>query len=404
MPIEILMPAVSPSMVDGGLALWHKKEGDLVKVGDLLVEVETDKAVVEVQAEKEGILGKILFPSGSQNIKINTPIAILLESGEDALSLASIGKSAVTPSQPTVEENTVALKQEQPIKKSDNFLSTTGRIFASPLARRIAADHQIDLSRIMGSGPGGRIVKKDLNSPLYIDTAKPVVHLPGDKETPNSSMRKMIANRLSEAKRTIPHFYLSVDCEIDKILAMKLEINESVDGAKVSVNDFVIKAVSMALRKFPQVNSSWGDLAIKHHQSVDIAVAVSTTSGLITPIIKNVDQKSLISISSEIKNLAERGRSGKLSLDEYQGGGITVSNLGMYGVREFSAIINPPQSCILAIGAGEQRPIVKNNAIVIATMMTCTLSADHRVVDGALGAQFIAEFKRIIEHPIKMVL
>ena len=404
MPIEILMPAVSPSMVDGGLALWHKKEGDLVKVGDLLVEVETDKAVVEVQAEKEGILGKILFPSGSQNIKINTPIAILLESGEDALSLASIGKSAVTPSQPTVEENTVALKQEQPIKKSDNFLSTTGRIFASPLARRIAADHQIDLSRIMGSGPGGRIVKKDLNSPLYIDTAKPVVHLPGDKETPNSSMRKMIANRLSEAKRTIPHFYLSVDCEIDKILAMKLEINESVDGAKVSVNDFVIKAVSMALRKFPQVNSSWGDLAIKHHQSVDIAVAVSTTSGLITPIIKNVDQKSLISISSEIKNLAERGRSGKLSLDEYQGGGITVSNLGMYGVREFSAIINPPQSCILAIGAGEQRPIVKNNAIVIATMMTCTLSADHRVVDGALGAQFIAEFKRRIEHPIKMVL
>ncbi len=404
MPIEILMPAVSPSMVDGGLALWHKKEGDLVKVGDLLVEVETDKAVVEVQAEKEGILGKILFPSGSQNIKINTPIAILLESGEDALSLASIGKSAVTPSQPTVEENTVALKQEQPIKKSDNFLSTTGRIFASPLARRIAADHQIDLSRIMGSGPGGRIVKKDLNSPLYIDTAKPVVHLPGDKETPNSSMRKMIANRLSEAKRTIPHFYLSVDCEIDKILAMKLEINESVDGAKVSVNDFVIKAVSMALRKFPQVNSSWGDLAIKHHQNVDIAVAVSTTSGLITPIIKNVDQKSLISISSEIKNLAERGRSGKLSLDEYQGGGITVSNLGMYGVREFSAIINPPQSCILAIGAGEQRPIVKNNAIVIATMMTCTLSADHRVVDGALGAQFIAEFKRIIEHPIKMVL
>ena len=404
MPIEILMPAVSPSMVDGGLALWHKKEGDLVKVGDLLVEVETDKAVVEVQAEKEGILGKILFPSGSQNIKINTPIAILLESGEDALSLASIGKSAVTPSQPTVEENTVALKQEQPIKKSDNFLSTTGRIFASPLARRIAADHQIDLSRIMGSGPGGRIVKKDLNSPLYIDTAKPVVHLPGDKETPNSSMRKMIANRLSEAKRTIPHFYLSVDCEIDKILAMKLEINESVDGAKFSVNDFVIKAVSMALRKFPQVNSSWGDLAIKHHQSVDIAVAVSTTSGLITPIIKNVDQKSLISISSEIKNLAERGRSGKLSLDEYQGGGITVSNLGMYGVREFSAIINPPQSCILAIGAGEQRPIVKNNAIVIATMMTCTLSADHRVVDGALGAQFIAEFKRIIEHPIKMVL
>ncbi len=404
MPIEILMPAVSPSMVDGGLALWHKKEGDLVKVGDLLVEVETDKAVVEVHAEKEGILGKILFPSGSQNIKINTPIAILLESGEDALSLASIGKSAVTPSQPTVEENTVALKQDRPIKKSDNFLSTTGRIFASPLARRIAADHQIDLSRIMGSGPGGRIVKKDLNSPLYIDTAKPVVHLPGDKETPNSSMRKMIANRLSEAKRTIPHFYLSVDCEIDKILAMKLEINESVDGAKVSVNDFVIKAVSMALRKFPQVNSSWGDLAIKHHQSVDIAVAVSTTSGLITPIIKNVDQKSLISISSEIKNLAERGRSGKLSLDEYQGGGITVSNLGMYGVREFSAIINPPQSCILAIGAGEQRPIVKNNAIVIATMMTCTLSADHRVVDGALGAQFIAEFKRIIEHPIKMVL
>ncbi len=404
MPIEILMPAVSPSMVDGGLALWHKKEGDLVKVGDLLVEVETDKAVVEVQAEKEGILGKILFPSGSQNIKINTPIAILLESGEDALSLASIGKSAVTPSQPTVEENTVALKQDRPIKKSDNFLSTTGRIFASPLARRIAADHQIDLSRIMGSGPGGRIVKKDLNSPSYIDTAKPVVHLPGDKETPNSSMRKMIANRLSEAKRTIPHFYLSVDCEIDKILAMKLEINESVDGAKVSVNDFVIKAVSMALRKFPQVNSSWGDLAIKHHQNVDIAVAVSTTSGLITPIIKNVDQKSLISISSEIKNLAERGRSGKLSLDEYQGGGITVSNLGMYGVREFSAIINPPQSCILAIGAGEQRPIVKNNTIVIATMMTCTLSADHRVVDGTLGAQFIAEFKRIIEHPIKMVL
>ena len=404
MPIEILMPAVSPSMAEGGLALWHKKEGDNVKVGDLLVEVETDKAVVEVQAENEGILGKILFPSGSQNIKINTPIAILLEPGEESSSLTNVSNVAGEAILPTAQESAGGLKHEQSIKKAVNLPSSSSRIFASPLAKRIASSQQIDLSKIIGSGPGGRIVKKDLNSSTYFEATKPAVTMPGAKETPNSSMRKMIANRLSEAKRTIPHFYLSVDCEIDKILALKQEINESVEGAKVSVNDFVIKAVSIALKKFPQVNSAWGELAIKHHQSVDIAIAVSTPAGLITPILKNVDQKNLINISSEIKSLADRGRSGKLSLDEYQGGGITVSNLGMYGVREFSAIINPPQSSILAIGAGEKRPIVRNDAIAIATMMTCTLSADHRVVDGALGAQFIAEFKKIIEHPIKMVL
>ena len=412
MPIEIRMPAVSPSMTQGNIARWLKKEGETVEAGEILFEVETDKAVVELEAQNAGVLGKIFFPDGSQNVKVDATIALLLAPGEtssaltQAMAAAPAAKAvpapAASPAAPPVAASAVAsVAAAAP-------MTASGRILASPLARRMAAERRVDLARIRGSGPGGRIVKLDVEAAqataVSAVPAAASVASSAYEEIPNSSMRRTIAKRLSEAKQTIPHFYLSIDCSLDALLSLRSEIADCPDGTKLSVNDFVIKAASLALRKLPGVNASWTEAAIRRYSSVDVSVAVSTPSGLITPIIRNADIKSLAQISTEVKDLAERARLGKLREEEYQGGGFTISNLGMYGIREFAAIINPPQSAILAVGAGEPRAVVRDGALAIATVMTCTLSADHRVVDGALGAEYLAAFKKLIEHPLSMLL
>lgn len=392
------MPAVSPSMTEGSIARWLKKEGETVKAGELLAEIETDKAVVEFAANDSGVLGRILVPDGAQSVPVGQVIALLLQAGEDASAPAPAATvTAPQEKKPAVAMAPAAIPSSAP---------ASGRIFASPLARRIAAQGQIDLARIKGSGPRGRIVKRDVEGaatalPATVAAASATAAY---QEIPNNSMRRMIARRLTEAKQSIPHFYLSIDCAIDALLAMRKELNEFSDAARLSVNDFVIKAAALALKQLPEVNASWTEAAIRRYHSIDVSVAVSTPAGLITPIIRNAERKGLAQISGEMKDLAERGRMGKLLAEEYQGGGFTISNLGMYGIREFAAIINPPQSCILAVGAGEARPVVKDGALAIATMMTCTLSADHRVVDGALGAEYLAAFRKLIEHPLNMLL
>ncbi|OIR03522.1 dihydrolipoyllysine-residue acetyltransferase component of pyruvate dehydrogenase complex [mine drainage metagenome] len=385
-------------MTEGSIARWLKKEGETVKAGELLAEIETDKAVVEFAANDSGVLGRILVPDGAQSVPVGQVIALLLQAGEDASAPAPAATvTAPQEKKPAVAMAPAAIPSSAP---------ASGRIFASPLARRIAAQGQIDLARIKGSGPRGRIVKRDVEGaatalPATVAAASATAAY---QEIPNNSMRRMIARRLTEAKQSIPHFYLSIDCAIDALLAMRKELNEFSDAARLSVNDFVIKAAALALKQLPEVNASWTEAAIRRYHSIDVSVAVSTPAGLITPIIRNAERKGLAQISGEMKDLAERGRMGKLLAEEYQGGGFTISNLGMYGIREFAAIINPPQSCILAVGAGEARPVVKDGALAIATMMTCTLSADHRVVDGALGAEYLAAFRKLIEHPLNMLL
>ena len=399
MPIQILMPALSPTMTEGTLAKWLKGEGDSVESGDILAEIETDKATMEVEAVDEGVLGKIMIAEGSEGVPVNTVIAVLLEEGEDASALDGMDAAPAA--------------------------STGERIFASPLARRMADQAGLDLTGVGGSGPNGRIVKRDIEAALSgavptpgptaapaaaaVPAARPAPQPVGAyTEVPNTTMRKVIAQRLSEAKRDIPHFYLSVDCEIDALLAMRQDLNarspEGEAAYKLSVNDFVVRAVALALRQVPTANATWTKNAVLLYTAVDVAVAVATPGGLITPVLRDADNKGLAAISNEVRDLAARARDGKLVPEEYQGGGFTISNLGMYGVKDFSAIINPPQSCILAVGAGEQRPVVRDGALAIATVMTCTLSVDHRSVDGAIGAEFMAAFKRLIEEPLTMLL
>jgi len=401
------MPAVSPSMTEGGIARWLRREGDPVKAGEPLVEIETDKAVVEYEAQGDGILGRILVPDGSPSVKVDQVIALLLQPGEDAAANGVPGVVAkmalpqavvaAPPAAPAALAASAAVLSPVPPQSS-------GRILASPLARRLAAARSVDLAVLKGSGPNGRIVKLDVESaPGWPAAAAPAAGTTY-QSIANNTMRRMIAQRLTEAKQTVPHFYLGIDCDIDGLLDMRRELNDWADGVKLSVNDFIIKAVALAMRQVPGVNASWSEAATLRHHSVDVSVAVSTPSGLVTPILRNADLKSLSEISGEIKQLAERARQGRLEAQEYQGGGFTISNLGMYGIREFAAIINPPQSCILAVGAGEQRPVVKDGALAIATVMSCTLSADHRVVDGALGAEFLAAFRKLIEHPLNMLL
>jgi pyruvate dehydrogenase E2 component (dihydrolipoamide acetyltransferase) len=412
--MEILMPAVAPSMTEGAIAQWLKKEGDVVKVGDPLLEIETDKAVVAYEAPNAGVLGKILMPDGTANVKVDQVIALLLEQGEDASRIAAPVAAKPVATQAPVA---TAVVQAAPIPATSavataRVASASGRIAASPLARRLAAAKNLDLSQLSGSGPNGRIVKLDVESavpapranlPATVPTFAPAPGAAYDL-VPHSNMRRVIAQRLLEAKQTIPHFYMTIDCDIDALLDTRKELNNWSDEAKLSVNDFIIKAAAMALKKMPAVNASWSEAAMLRYRNVDISVAVSTPSGLITPIVRGADTKGIAQISNEMKQLAERARDGKLQPAEYQGGGFSISNLGMYGVREFSAIINPPQSCILAVGAGQQRAVVKNGALDIATVMSCTLSADHRVVDGALAAEFLAVFKKFIEHPLNMLL
>jgi len=393
--IEILMPTVAPSMTEGNIVRWAKKEGDQVKQGEVLLEVETDKAVVEVEAQQEGVLGKILVAEGTNGVKVDTPIALLAGAGEDLKAL-----SAATPIAAAAASSSAPAAASAPGIASAPVQPPGGRVFASPLARRIAKERNIDLARVSGSGPNGRVLKADVEAATAAAPASGAAY----EDVAHSNTRRVIAQRLSEAKRSIPHFYLTIDCDVDALLDARRQANEMIDGVKLSVNDLVIKAVALALRKVPAANAAWTDSAIRRFRDVDVAVAVAAPSGLITPVVRNADRKSLREISAEMKGLAARAQENRLRPDEYQGGGFTVSNLGMYGIREFSAIINPPQACILAVGASEQRAVVRNGALAVATMMTCTLSVDHRAVDGALGAEFLAAFKKLIESPIALFL
>ena len=431
MPIKILMPALSPTMTEGNLAKWHKKEGDAVESGDVLAEIETDKATMEVEAVEEGILGKIVVPEGTADVAVNAVIALLLEDGEDASALdgADTSGGAAAPA-PTAEAPKAA--PATPAAPTAAPAAASGdRVIASPLAKRIAAQEGLSLSAISGSGPRGRVVKRDVDAALASGTGKaapsaasattgasapaaaptptqgdPVfANMPEFEAVANSSMRKVIASRLTASARDIPHFNISIDVEIDKLLAARKDLN-SRDGAdyKISVNDFVIKAVAVALRRCPDVNVSYTDDAILKFKRADVSIAVAIEGGLITPIIKDAGSLGLAAISAKAKELAGKARDGKLAPEEFQGGTFTISNLGMFGVKSFNSIINPPQGGILSVGAGEQRPVVKNGALSVATVMSLTLAVDHRCIDGATAAGFAKELKAILEDPIQLLL
>lgn len=430
MPIKVTMPALSPTMTEGTLAKWVKNEGDNVKAGEVIAEIETDKATMEVEAVDEGKLAKILIPAGTENVPVNEMIAVLLEDGEDASAIdqflkpgANDGAPVKTESQnPGISESQKKEEQKSVGKNDVKSQATDGRIKASPLAKRIANDSKIDLSRIQGSGPKGRIVKADVEKAAKSGTGAPAsssaprsigsgpdARALADaygmeyEEIKNSGVRKVIANRLQESKQVIPHFYLTIECRIDALLEARQQINDAANGEyKLSVNDFVIKAVAQSLRDYPAANVAWTDAAILQFKHSDISIAVATDNGLITPIIKAAENKSLREVSGEMKSLAKKAREGKLRPEEFQGGTFSISNLGMYGVDEFAAIINPPQSCILAVGAGVEKPYVDNGQIRIGTFMKCTLSTDHRSVDGAVGAEFLQIFKKYIEAPVRL--
>ena len=443
MPIEILMPALSPTMEKGNLARWLKKEGDAIKSGDVIAEIETDKATMEVEAIDEGVLAKILVAEGSADVPVNQVIGLIAGEGEDAKTVAAGGMSgggapaakpaAPAPSTPSPAMAAALAPVAAPASASGQ------RVFASPLARRIARDAGLDVALIAGSGPRGRVVERDVKAAIAGGTGKaapvaapaPVAAAPRPAgapqamsddtirklfepgsftEIPHDNMRKTIARRLTEAKSTIPHFYLSVDCELDALMALREQINKAApakDGKpayKVSVNDFIVKALALALQRVPDANATWTEGAMLKHTRSDVGVAVSIPGGLITPVVRNAELKSLSAISNEIKDMAARAKQRKLKPEEYQGGASAVSNLGMFGIKNFSAVINPPHATILAVGAGEQRIIVKNGAPAVANVMSVTLSTDHRAVDGALGAELLAAFKQLIENPMGMLV
>jgi pyruvate dehydrogenase E2 component (dihydrolipoamide acetyltransferase) len=447
MPIDILMPALSPTMEKGNLAKWLKKEGDAIKAGDVIAEIETDKATMEVEAVDEGILAKIIVPEGSQDVPVNQLIAVIAGEGEDvkaaaggagASKPAAAAPAAAAPAPAKAEPAPVAAAAPPPAPASIAQAASGIRLFASPLAKRIAKLEGIDLSKVAGTGPHGRIVERDVKSALAGGTAKAApapaaaaapsapkpapVAGPSDEqvkklfepgsfeEIPHDNMRKVIARRLTEAKSTIPHFYLTLDCELDALLALREQINKGApltDGKpayKLSVNDMIIKALAMALRAVPDANVTWTDGAMLKHKHADIGVAVSIPGGLITPVVRDACHKPLSVISNEMKDLAARARNRKLKPEEYQGGSSAVSNLGMFGIKDFAAVINPPHATILAVGAGEKRIVVKNDAPAVATVMSVTLSTDHRAVDGALGAELLSAFKGYVENPISMLV
>ncbi|MDA5193803.1 pyruvate dehydrogenase complex dihydrolipoamide acetyltransferase [Govanella unica] len=410
MSFEITMPALSPTMEKGNLAKWLVKEGDVVKSGDVIAEIETDKATMEVEAVDEGTVGKILVAEGTSDVPVGTLIAVLLEEGETEVAVPAAAKKAEP--QPKAE----APKVEAVVPKAVPVAPDDSRVIASPLARRIAKQTGIDLTAVHGSGPGGRIIKRDLEETVAVAKPVPKAAAPkaaaapvaGQQDIPFeeirlSGMRKVIAERLSESKRTIPHFYLTVDVTLDKLMALRKEINQD-EGVKLSVNDFIIKALAKALVAVPDANVQFhGDKLLKFSRA-DVSVAVAIEGGLMTPIIRDAANKGIAAIGAEMKALAEKARTGKLMPQDYQGGTVSLSNLGMFGIRQFDAVINPPQAAILAVGAGEQRAIVKNGAIEIAMQMTVTLSCDHRAIDGAVGAQFLTAFKALIENPMRMLL
>jgi pyruvate dehydrogenase E2 component (dihydrolipoamide acetyltransferase) len=434
MPISILMPALSPTMTEGNLVKWHKKKGDIVKSGDVLAEIETDKATMEVEAVDEGVLGVILVPEGTDGVAVNQLIAVILEEGEGEEQLQAFLTSGQVKnpllSQEVVLEETVGKEaagleekvSEVALASSPSLSPLAGeRQRVSPLARRIAAEKNVSLQNIKGSGPRGRIVKQDVLEALNSASALlPSVsqklsqgnvsltgafsgYEPPFVEHKVSLMRQVIARRLTESKQTIPHFYLSLEANIDRLLDIRKDLNRKGD-LKISVNDMVIQVLAKTLARFPEVNVAWAGETLRAFERVDLAVAVSVDGGLITPVIRGANQKGLQEISAEMKELASRARSGKLKPEEFQGGTFSLSNLGMFGIETFQAIINPPQAGILAVGAGLQKPIVENNQIKIATLVKLTLSLDHRAVDGALGAVFLSEVKASLEQPGRILL
>lgn len=444
MPINILMPALSPTMEEGNLAKWLVKEGDTVSSGDVIAEIETDKATMEVEAVDEGTVGKILIEEGAQGVKVNEIIAVLLEEGEDAgavdtAAAPTTAAAAETPSaaEPAVESAPAPTSAAPAAAPASTANGSGGpRIFASPLAKRLAKDAGIDLSTLTGSGPHGRIVKRDIvqametgvppkaaEAPAAAPQATQVVPqaMPDEQimklfeegsftVEPHDSMRKVIAKRLTEAKSTIPHFYLTRDCTLDALLKLRAELNAAAPVSddkpayKLSVNDFVIKAMALALQAVPDANATWTESGMLKHTVSDVGVAVAIPGGLITPVVRHAEQKTLSVISNEMKDFAKRARDRKLMPHEYQGGTTAISNLGMFGIKDFAAVINPPHATILAVGAGEKRAVVVDDAVAIRTVMSVTLSTDHRAVDGALGAQLLGAFVGYIENPMGMLI
>jgi pyruvate dehydrogenase E2 component (dihydrolipoamide acetyltransferase) len=438
MPINILMPALSPTMEKGNLAKWLKKEGEAVKTGDVIAEIETDKATMEYEAVDDGVMAKIVVPEGTNDVPVNQLIAVLAQEGEDPkAAAAAAGKAAPPPKAPSATAAPTPAASPSPPKAVSEEAQTQGqgtnRVFASPLARRLAKDAGIDIGRIAGSGPHGRVIARDVAAakegkglrapgaapagvpaiaPSMSDQQIRALYEEGSYElVPHDGMRRTIAQRLTASVQTIPHFYLTVDCDIGKLSAAREEINATApkdkDGKpayKLSVNDFVIKALALALQRVPDANVSWTEAGMLKHKHSDVGVAVALPGGLITPIIRNAETKSLSAISNEMKELAARARARKLKPQDYQGGGSSVSNLGMYGIKDFTAVINPPQSTILAVGAGEERAVVRGGKLEAAQIMSVTMSCDHRSVDGALGAQLIGAFKALIENPVMMLV
>jgi pyruvate dehydrogenase E2 component (dihydrolipoamide acetyltransferase) len=450
MPIPILMPALSPTMEEGKLAKWLVKEGDKVSSGDVIAEIETDKATMEVEAVDEGTVGRILIPEGTEKVAVNAPIAMLLEDGEDSSALQ--GAAAATkpapkaasaprkaPDAPTSQPAPAAIAPQAQAKAGNGITATNGhagRIFATPLARRIAKAKGVEIAALQGSGPHGRIVLRDVETaaiegvpakapaaqqalvpshgpaiaPAIADEQVLALYEQGTYDlVPHDNMRKTIAVRLVQAKTTIPHYYLTVECELDKLLDARQKLNErspqqGPNAYRLSVNDFIIKAMGLALKRVPKANATWTERGMLYHKHSDVAVAVAIEGGLFTPVIRSVEDKTLAEISMQMKDLADRARNKRLKPHEYQGGSTAISNLGMYGIKQFDAVINPPHASILAVGEGEKRPVVKDDAIAIVTMMSATLSCDHRVMDGALGAQLLAAFKGFIEEPITMLV
>ena len=453
MPPEILMPALSPTMEEGKLAKWLVKEGQKVRSGDIIAEIETDKATMEIEAADEGTLGSILIAQGTEKVKVNTPIAVLLGDGEKsstapapeptpASTAAAVPMpAAVAPAPRAAPPLTPSTPAAAPsaAKPSANAQVASARIFASPLARRLAKEAGLDLIGIAGSGPHGRILRRDIETaarsttdmaPSALSTAlapvtavaAPVLAAPIDDSkilalyetgsyevVPHDGMRRVIAERLTQSKQTIPHFYLTIDCRLDTLLAARARINaaapkEGPRAFKLSVNDFVIKALALALQQVPAANATWTGEGMLRHRSSDVGVAVAVEGGLFTPVIRHAELKTLGEISNEMKDLAGRARNRRLAPHEYQGGTTSISNLGMYGITSFDAVINPPHASILAVGAGEKRPVVVGDRVEIATIMSCTLSCDHRVVDGALGAELLNAFCALIEDPVRMLV
>ena len=443
MPINILMPALSPTMEKGNLAKWLKKEGDKVKSGDLIAEIETDKATMEVEAVDEGTIAKILVPEGTQDVAVNDVIAVLAGDGEDVKAAGAGAASAPPKAAPAAEAPAAkpaptpapaaapAAKAAAPAPQAAAVSQANGhaRIFSSPLARRLAKEAGIELGRINGSGPHGRVIARDVEeaksgkglkapaaapaiAPSMSDKQVLALFEPGSYEViPHDGMRRTIAQRLTASIQTVPHFYLTMDCDIGKLLAAREEINaaapkdkEKKPLYKLSVNDFAIKALAVALQRIPNCNVSWTDGGMLKHKHSDVGVAVAMPGGLITPIIRKAETKSLSTISGEMKDFAARARARKLKPEEYQGGTTAVSNLGMYGINHFTAVINPPHATILAVGTSEERAVVRNGKIEVAHMMSVTLSCDHRAIDGALGAELIGAFKMLIENPVMMMV